>query len=76
MERRKFTSEFKREAVRLNKVAGVSAARLSRDLGIHMTVLRRWVKEALGDPRRLSLVRAMRSRTNWRLFSFVVRSPS
>jgi transposase len=49
MERRKFTSEFKREAVRLNKVAGVSVAQLSRDLGIHMTVLRRWVKEASGD---------------------------
>jgi transposase len=49
MERRKFTGEFKREAVCQNKVAGVSVAQLSRDLGIHMTVLRRWVKEASGD---------------------------
>jgi transposase-like protein len=39
--------------VRLNKVAGVSVAQLSRDLGIHMTVLRRWVKEASGDSAKL-----------------------
>jgi transposase len=50
MERRKFTGEFTREAVRLHQVGGVSVGQLSEDLGIHCTVLRRWVKEAAADP--------------------------
>jgi len=48
MERRKFTREFKLEAVRLIKERGVSVAEASRDLGVHGTVLRNWVK-ALAD---------------------------
>jgi transposase len=50
MERRKFTTEFKVEAVRLVKVGGVTAAQLARDLDVHVTVLRRWVKEFSADP--------------------------
>jgi len=48
MERRKFTREFKLEAVKLIKERGVSVAEASRDLGVHGTVLRNWVK-ALAD---------------------------
>jgi transposase len=44
MERRKFTREFKLEAVRLIEERGVSVAQASRDLGVHGTVLRNWVK--------------------------------
>lgn len=44
MERRKFTREFKLEAVKLIKERGVSVAQASRDLGVHGTVLRSWVK--------------------------------
>jgi transposase len=44
MERRKFTWEFKVEAVRLIRDRGVSYAQASRDLGVHQTVLRSWVK--------------------------------
>jgi transposase len=40
MERRKFTWEFKVEAVRLIRDRGVSYAQASRDLGVHQTVLR------------------------------------
>ena len=40
MERRKFTREFKLEAVRLIKDRGVSFAQASEDLGVHVTQLR------------------------------------
>jgi transposase-like protein len=46
--RRKFTREFKLEAVRLIKDRGVSYAQASQDLGVHVSQLRNWVK-ALGD---------------------------
>lgn len=50
MERRKFTREFKLEAVRLIKERGVSVAQASRDLDVHQTQLRLWVKDFAGDP--------------------------
>jgi len=40
MERRKFTREFKLEAVRLIKDRGVSYAQAGRDLGVHQSQLR------------------------------------
>jgi len=52
MERRKFTREFKLEAVRLIKERGVSVAQASHDLGVHGTVLRNWVKAFADDPQR------------------------
>ena len=45
MERRKFTREFKVEAVRLIKERGVSYAQASQDLDVHVTQLRNWVKK-------------------------------
>ena len=50
MERRTCTKEFKLEAVRLVHARGVTVAQASRDLGVHGTVLRRWVQECTGDP--------------------------
>jgi len=50
MERRRFTREFKLEAVRLIKERGVSYAQASQDLGVHQSQLRSWVK-ALADDR-------------------------
>ena len=44
MERRKFTREFKLEAVRLIKERGVSYAQASQDLSVHQSQLRSWVK--------------------------------
>jgi transposase len=44
MERRKFTREFKLEAVRLIKDRGVSYVQASQDLGVHTSQLRDWVK--------------------------------
>lgn len=49
MERRKFTREFKLEAVKLIKERGMSVAQASRDLGVHGTVLRSWVKDFAAD---------------------------
>jgi transposase len=43
-QRRQFTREFKLEAVRLVKDRGVSAAQATKDLGVHLTVLRRWTR--------------------------------
>jgi transposase len=50
MERRKYTGEFKLEAVRLIGERGVTVAQASRDLGVHGTVLRNWVKAFADDP--------------------------
>ena len=49
MERRKFTREFKLEAVRLIKERGVSFAQASQDLGC-TAQLRNWVKAFADDP--------------------------
>src|SRR6516164_917268 len=50
MERRKFTREFKLEAVRLIKDRGVSYVQASQDLGVHPSQLRDWVKKFADDP--------------------------
>ena len=50
MQRRKFNREFKIEAVRLVRDRGVSAARASLDLDVHVNVLRKWVKDFGSDP--------------------------
>ena len=50
MERRKFTREFKLEAIRLIKERGVSYAQASQDLGVHTSQLRDWVKKFVDDP--------------------------
>jgi transposase len=50
MRRRKFSGEFKLEAVRLVKDRGVSVAQAARDLDLHENVLRKWVREFATDP--------------------------
>ncbi len=50
MERRKFSREFKLEAVKLVRDRGVTSAQASRDLGVHANVLRKWVRELETDP--------------------------
>jgi transposase-like protein len=50
MERRKFTREFKLEAVRLIKDRGVSYVQASQDLNVHPSQLRDWVKKLSDDP--------------------------
>ena len=58
MERRRFTREFKPEAVRLIGDRGVSYARASEDLKVHPTQLRNWVKAFADDPQHAFPARA------------------
>jgi transposase len=50
MQRRKFSREYKLEAVRLVRERGVSVAQAARDLDVRENVLRKWVKEYGADP--------------------------
>jgi len=43
--RRKFTNEFKLEAVKLVESSGLPMAQVARDLGVGETALNRWVKQ-------------------------------
>jgi transposase len=43
--RRRFTKEFKIEAVRLSRQPGMTAARAAADLGVPQPTLHRWRKE-------------------------------
>ncbi len=43
--RRKFTDEFKLEAVKLVESSGLPMAQVARDLGVGETALNRWVKQ-------------------------------
>ena len=45
VERRKFSREFKLEAVKLVRERGVAVAQAARDLDLHVNVLRKWVRE-------------------------------
>jgi transposase len=46
MGRRSFTAEFKHEAVKLVLERGMTVSQASKDLGLHVNVLRKWVFDA------------------------------
>ena len=48
-QRRRFTDEFKGEAVRLVREGGLTVAQAARDLDITASALRTWVKQAEVD---------------------------
>ena len=48
--RRQFSREFKLEAVKLVKERGVAIVQAARDLDIHETRLRAWIRELADDP--------------------------
>lgn len=50
MTRRKFSREFKTEAVKLVTERSVSVAQACRDLDLAESVLRRWMREASAAP--------------------------
>ncbi len=50
MQRRKFSREYKLEAVKMVKERGVAVAQAARDLDVHENVLRKWVREYGDDP--------------------------
>ena len=47
--RKKYSEEFKRDAVKLVTEQGYRASEASRNLGVNISVLRRWVKEVKKD---------------------------
>ena len=47
--RRKFSEEFKREAVGLTRQPGASVSQVARDIGIGGNLLFRWRREYEGD---------------------------
>jgi transposase len=49
--RRVFSREFKLEAVKLVRDRGVTVTQASRDLGLHVNVLRKWLRDTLADPK-------------------------
>jgi transposase len=51
MQRRKFSREFKLEAVNLVRERDVTVAQAARDLDVHENVLRKWVRELGKDPK-------------------------
>ena len=48
--RRKFSREFKLEAVNMVKDRGVAARQVARGLDINENMLRRWIRELSEDP--------------------------
>jgi transposase len=50
MERKRYSREFKLEAVRLVRERAVSVAQAARDLDLHENMLRKWVEEFASDP--------------------------
>ena len=50
MARRKFSREFRMEAVRLVTKRGVAVAQAARDLDVAESVLRRWMREFPSGP--------------------------
>ena len=59
--RRKFTAEFKREAVKLAEQPGRSMTAVAGELGIERSVLKRWIDNfAAADTRRIRRCRLRR----------------
>ena len=44
-ERRKFSNEFKREAVELTRSANVTVSQVARELGVNATLLGKWRRQ-------------------------------
>ncbi|MCA9451575.1 MAG: transposase [Nitrospiraceae bacterium] len=45
-QRRKYSQEFRQEAIKLTKQGGSALTQVAKDLGINAAMLRRWCREA------------------------------
>lgn len=59
--RRKFTDEFKREAVKLCNQPGAVVTQIARDLGLDQSVLRRWVQLERGGVMEMNASKPLRA---------------
>ncbi len=55
-QRRKFSAEYKREAVAMLDVPGVTVSQIAAELGIGTNVLGRWRRELRRQPAREAIV--------------------
>jgi transposase len=55
MERRKYSREFKLEALNLVRERGVAIVQAARDLDFNHNMFRRWFKEHNADPKQVFL---------------------
>jgi len=62
--RRKFTDEFKREAVRLASRPGNLISSVARELGLNVGVLRRWLMNAKSGRWHIEPGKPLRSESN------------
>ena len=80
IKRRAFPESFKREAVDRVATSGLSAGAVARELGLHETVLRRWIMQfgtqARGRRGAPTRRRRPRRRLTWprRTLAFVART--
>ncbi len=63
--RRKFSEEFKREAVGLTQQPGANISRVARDIGVGAGLLGRWRRELETDKAKAFSVRAFRATRRW-----------
>jgi len=61
MERRRFTAEFKRGAVKLARQDGVWRAKVAQEPGLHVTMLTRRVREAQAGKCEMAPGRALKT---------------
>lgn len=59
--RRKFTDEFKREAVRLCSQPGAVVTQVASNVGVDQSVLRRWVQQERGGVLEMNAAKPLRS---------------
>ena len=49
--RKRYTREFKLEAVRLALESGEAASKIAKELGVHPNTLKAWIDELQADPK-------------------------
>jgi len=59
--RRRFTDEFKREAVRLCSQPGAVVTQIAKNLGVDQSVLRRWVQLERGGAMEMNPAKPLRA---------------
>jgi transposase len=65
MQRRRFTPEYKQEALQLAQQSDVPISQVAKNLGINDNVLRRWIKEFTDQARSRSLAMEVHETGRW-----------
>jgi transposase len=76
MQRKRYSAEFKREAVKLAGQAGMVKRQVAEELGIHENLLRTWVRQFAAGKWEASPGTALKSACIWRQRFWPVRRAS